>query len=124
MRVDHLVPDDLRALVERIRREQGRMHVLVNDIFGATKMEWTKSVWESDLEYGLHLLRLAIGVRLHRSRRQPARRLAQSRRSAGRRQTRRRDRLPLSPTTLARSREASASLYDFFMRSGRSYAPI
>ena len=34
--------------------------LLVNDIFGATKIEWNKSVWESDLDYGLHLLRLAI----------------------------------------------------------------
>ena len=60
VRVDHLVPDEVRALVERIRREQGRLHILVNDIFGATKMEWNKSVWESDLAYGLHLLRLAV----------------------------------------------------------------
>ena len=60
MQVDHLVPEQVRALVERIRREQGRLHLLVNDIFGARKIEWNKSVWESDLEYGLHLLRLAI----------------------------------------------------------------
>jgi NAD(P)-dependent dehydrogenase (short-subunit alcohol dehydrogenase family) len=60
VRVDHLVQDEVRALVARIRTEQGRLHVLVNDIFGATKIEWNKSVWESDLDYGLHLLRLAI----------------------------------------------------------------
>lgn len=60
VRVDHLVPDEVRALVERIRDEQGALHVLVNDIFGLTKMEWNKTVWESDLEYGLHLLRLSI----------------------------------------------------------------
>ena len=60
VRVDHLVPDDVRALVARIEAEQGALHVLVNDIFGLTKMEWSKTVWESDLEYGLHLLRLGI----------------------------------------------------------------
>lgn len=60
VRVDHLVPDEVRRLVERIEREQGALHVLVNDIFGLTKMEWNKTVWESDLEYGLHLLRLGI----------------------------------------------------------------
>jgi NAD(P)-dependent dehydrogenase (short-subunit alcohol dehydrogenase family) len=60
VRVDHLVPDDVRALVARIEREQGALHILVNDIFGLTKMEWNKTVWESDLEYGLHLLRLGI----------------------------------------------------------------
>jgi NAD(P)-dependent dehydrogenase (short-subunit alcohol dehydrogenase family) len=60
VQVDHLDPQQVRALVARIEREQGSLHVLVNDIFGATKIEWNKSVWESDLEYGLHLLRLAI----------------------------------------------------------------
>jgi NAD(P)-dependent dehydrogenase (short-subunit alcohol dehydrogenase family) len=60
VRVDHLVPDEVRALVARIEREQGALHILVNDIFGLTKMDWNKTVWESDLEYGLHLLRLGI----------------------------------------------------------------
>jgi len=60
IRVDHLVPDEVRALVDRIRREQGALHILVNDIFGATRIESSKSVWESDLEYGLRMLRLAI----------------------------------------------------------------
>jgi len=32
----------------------------VNDIFGATRIEWSKSVWESDLDYGLRTLRLAV----------------------------------------------------------------
>lgn len=60
VKVDHLVPDQVRELVARIEKEQGALHVLVNDIFGATKMEWNKSVWESDLEYGLHQLRLSV----------------------------------------------------------------
>jgi NAD(P)-dependent dehydrogenase (short-subunit alcohol dehydrogenase family) len=58
--VDHLVPDAVRALVARIEDEQGALHVLVNDIWGATRMEWGKSAWESSLEYGLHTLRLAV----------------------------------------------------------------
>jgi len=60
VRVDHLVPAEVRALVARIEAEQGRLHVLVNDIFGATRIEWSKSVWESDLDYGLRSLRLAV----------------------------------------------------------------
>jgi NAD(P)-dependent dehydrogenase (short-subunit alcohol dehydrogenase family) len=60
VQVDHLVPDQVRALVARIEAEQGRLHVLVNDIFGATRIEWNKSVWESDLDYGLRTLRLAV----------------------------------------------------------------
>lgn len=58
--VDHLVPAQVEELVRRIEREQGALHVLVNDIFGATKMEWDKPVWECDLDYGLHMLRLAV----------------------------------------------------------------
>ena len=58
--VDHLVPEEVRDLVSRIEDEQGALHILVNDIWGATRMEWNKSVWESDLDYGLHTLRLAV----------------------------------------------------------------
>jgi NAD(P)-dependent dehydrogenase (short-subunit alcohol dehydrogenase family) len=60
VRVDHLVPDEVEALVQRIEREQGALHVLVNDIFGATTIEWDKTVWESSLDVGLHMLRLGI----------------------------------------------------------------
>ena len=60
VQVDHLVPEEVRALVARIEREQGALHVLVNDIWGATTMEWNKTVWESSLENGLRTLRLAV----------------------------------------------------------------
>jgi len=60
IQVDHLVPDEVRALVARIEGEQGSLHVLVNDIWGATTMEWNKSVWESSLDIGLRTLRLGV----------------------------------------------------------------
>ena len=60
MRVDHLVPEEVRVLVARIAAEQGALNILVNDIWGATRMEWNKTVWESSLDYGLHQLRLAV----------------------------------------------------------------
>jgi NAD(P)-dependent dehydrogenase (short-subunit alcohol dehydrogenase family) len=60
VQVDHLVPDEVSALVARIDDEQGALHVLVNDIWGATVMEWDKTVWESTLDIGLHTLRLAV----------------------------------------------------------------
>lgn len=60
VRVDHLVPDEVAALVARIRDEQGALHVLVNDIWGATEMEWDKTVWESSLDVGLRYLRLGV----------------------------------------------------------------
>jgi NAD(P)-dependent dehydrogenase (short-subunit alcohol dehydrogenase family) len=58
--VDHLMPEQVRELVRRIEAEQAALHVLVNDIWGATKMEWGKTVWESDLDYGLRTLRLGV----------------------------------------------------------------
>jgi NAD(P)-dependent dehydrogenase (short-subunit alcohol dehydrogenase family) len=59
--VDHLDPVQVRALVERIEREQGALHILVNDIWGQHgEPEWDKTVWESDLEAGLRLLRLGV----------------------------------------------------------------
>src|SRR5437867_6122617 len=60
VQVNHLVPDEVSALVTRIKDEQGGLHVLVNDIWGATTIEWNKSVWESSLDYGLRTLRLAV----------------------------------------------------------------
>jgi NAD(P)-dependent dehydrogenase (short-subunit alcohol dehydrogenase family) len=60
VQVDHLVPDEVSALVARIRAEQGALHVLVNDVWGATTMEWNKTVWESDLDIGLRTLHLGV----------------------------------------------------------------
>ncbi|MFI6353903.1 SDR family oxidoreductase [Streptomyces sp. NPDC050743] len=59
--VDHLDPSAVRALVERIDRDQGRLHLLVNDIWGGEKLfEWDTPVWEHDLAGGLRLLRLGV----------------------------------------------------------------
>src|ERR687895_692501 len=60
VQVDHLVPDQVHALVTRIKGEQDGLHILVNDIWGATTIEWNKSVWESSLDIGLRTLRLGI----------------------------------------------------------------
>jgi NAD(P)-dependent dehydrogenase (short-subunit alcohol dehydrogenase family) len=60
LRVDHLVPEEVRDLIARIDRERGALHVLVNDIFGATHIEWNKTVWQSDLAYGLRMFHLGV----------------------------------------------------------------
>ncbi|MGW1770936.1 SDR family oxidoreductase [Streptomyces sp. NPDC002104] len=58
---DHLVPEQVEALVGRIDAEQGRLDVLVNDIWGGERLfEWESTVWEHDLDNGLRLLRLAV----------------------------------------------------------------
>jgi len=65
IRVDHLVPGEVEALVARIRTERGRLDVLVNDIWGGEHLfEWNKAVWEHNLENGLRLLRLAVDTHL------------------------------------------------------------
>lgn len=58
---DHLEPDQVQALVARIEREQGRLDVLVNDVWGADFLiQWKTPVWEQSLEKGLRMLRLAV----------------------------------------------------------------
>ena len=63
--VDHLQPPQVEALVRRIDAEQGRLDVLVNDIWGGELLaEWNIPVWEHDLDGGLRMLRLAIDTHL------------------------------------------------------------
>ncbi len=63
--VDHLESEQVAALVARIDAEQGRLDVLVNDIWGGEKLfEWNVPVWEHDLEAGLRLLRLGVETHL------------------------------------------------------------
>jgi NAD(P)-dependent dehydrogenase (short-subunit alcohol dehydrogenase family) len=65
VRADHLEPAQVRALVERIEGEQGRLDVLVNDVWGAEHLaEWNVPVWEHSLERGLRMLRLAIDTHI------------------------------------------------------------
>lgn len=65
VRVDHLMADEVRTLVARIRAEQGRLDILVNDIWGGEKLfAWDKPVWAHDLPNGLRLLRLGIDTHL------------------------------------------------------------
>ena len=65
VQVDHLDPAQVQALVARIEREQGRLDVLVNDVWGADFLiEWNVPVWEHSLERGLRMLRLAIDTHI------------------------------------------------------------
>jgi NAD(P)-dependent dehydrogenase (short-subunit alcohol dehydrogenase family) len=65
VRVDHLVAEEVGRLVARIRAEQGRLDVLVNDVWGGEKLfEWNTPVWKHDLQNGLRLLSLAVHTHL------------------------------------------------------------
>jgi NAD(P)-dependent dehydrogenase (short-subunit alcohol dehydrogenase family) len=62
---DHLDRDQVAALVARIDAEQGRLDVLVNDIWGGENLtQWNDPLWEQDLDRGFRLLRLAIDTHL------------------------------------------------------------
>jgi NAD(P)-dependent dehydrogenase (short-subunit alcohol dehydrogenase family) len=65
VQVDHLVAEQVRALVERIRTEQDGLDILVNNIWGGELLfEWDKPVWDHNLDNGLRLLRLGIDTHL------------------------------------------------------------
>ncbi len=67
--VDHLVPEDVEGLAQRLKEEFGSIDILVNDIWGAEILkggpsEWNTPVWELDLATGLRILRLAIDTHI------------------------------------------------------------
>jgi NAD(P)-dependent dehydrogenase (short-subunit alcohol dehydrogenase family) len=65
VQVDHLSSDEVRGLVARIDSDEGRLDVLVNDIWGGELLaQWNVPVWEHDLEAGLRMLRLAVDTHL------------------------------------------------------------
>ncbi|WP_055697456.1 MULTISPECIES: SDR family oxidoreductase [Streptomyces] len=66
---DHLESEQVAALVERVDREQGRLDILVNDIWGGDiHVEWDKKMWEHDLDKGLRILRLGMETHIITSR--------------------------------------------------------
>jgi NAD(P)-dependent dehydrogenase (short-subunit alcohol dehydrogenase family) len=61
VRVDHTVPDDVRAFCDRVRREQGVLDILVNDVWGGDELtEWGKPLWEHSLDKGLLMQQRAV----------------------------------------------------------------
>lgn len=65
VQVDHLIPDQVEALIDRIEEEYGRLDILVNDIWGGEYLvEWDANIWEHSLEKGFRMLRLAIDTHL------------------------------------------------------------
>jgi NAD(P)-dependent dehydrogenase (short-subunit alcohol dehydrogenase family) len=67
--MDHLVPDEVKQLADRLQNEFGKIDILVNDIWGAEVLkggpaEWNTPVWEHDLTKGLRILRLAIDTHI------------------------------------------------------------
>jgi NAD(P)-dependent dehydrogenase (short-subunit alcohol dehydrogenase family) len=65
LRVDHLDAGQVRALVDRVADQRGRLDVLVNDIFGGDRYaQADKPLWQHDLPGGLRMLRMGIDTHL------------------------------------------------------------
>ncbi|MBT2537391.1 SDR family oxidoreductase [Arthrobacter sp. ISL-69] len=63
--VDHLDPAAVESLVQRIDDEQGRLDILVNDIWGGENLiEWDTPVWSHNLGSGLRMLHTAVDTHL------------------------------------------------------------
>jgi len=61
VRVDHTIPDEVHALVDRVRADHGALDLLVNDVWGGDDLtQWGKSLWEHSLDDGLLMQRRAV----------------------------------------------------------------
>lgn len=59
IRVDHTKPEEVEQLFERVRRQEGRLDVLVNNVNGDTLHSW-KGTWRVPLTDALEILKAAI----------------------------------------------------------------
>ena len=60
-RTDHTVEAEVERLFARVREEQGRLDVLVNDVWGGDALtEWGRPFWELSTAQGLELLERAV----------------------------------------------------------------
>ena len=57
---DHLEPGKVEKLIARIRREQGGLDLLVNDISESAEHEFGKTFWQTDLDRGFAMFRNAV----------------------------------------------------------------
>lgn len=66
VQVDHTVPEQVKALFERIDQEQqGQLDILVNDIWGGDSLtKWETPFWEHSLADGLKMQKQAIWTHL------------------------------------------------------------
>ena len=65
VRTDHLDEAQVESLFARVEREQGRLDVLVNDIWGGDALvDWTRPFWEQDVQPALRMMRTAIDTHL------------------------------------------------------------
>jgi NAD(P)-dependent dehydrogenase (short-subunit alcohol dehydrogenase family) len=59
---DHTDPDQVKNLIQKIRSEQGKLHILVNDISELFHADFGKLFWQLDLEKGLANIRNVVNT--------------------------------------------------------------
>lgn len=66
VQVDHTKPAEVKALIDRIDKEQsGQLDIVVNDIWGGDELtEWHAPFWKHDLTKGLAMLERAISTHI------------------------------------------------------------
>lgn len=69
VRVDHTVEEQVEALFGRVRSEQGRLDILVNDIWGGDALtEWGTPFWQLSIAKGRLMLDRAVHAHIIASR--------------------------------------------------------
>ncbi len=69
VQVDHGVEEQVEALFARVKRDEGRLDVLVNDVWGGDALtEWGTPFWKLSSEKGLAMLRQAVHTHIITSR--------------------------------------------------------
>ena len=69
IQVDHGVEDEVKALFQRVKDEQGRLDVLVHDVWGGDPLtEWGKPFWKLSMDKGLAMLQQAVHTHIITSR--------------------------------------------------------
>ena len=62
--VDHTVDEQVEALFERVRREQGRLDLLVNNVWGGEEIEGRdRPIWEQPISHWRAMMN--VGARAH-----------------------------------------------------------
>ena len=69
VQVDHTKEEQVKQLFARIKKEQGRLDILVNDVWGGDELtEWNRPFWELSMSKGKLMLERAVLAHIFTSR--------------------------------------------------------
>ncbi|MGJ4752150.1 SDR family oxidoreductase [Leptospira kmetyi] len=65
VQVDHTKPEEVKTLISKIKKEQGKLDILINDIWGGDPfVVWSRKFWEHSLENGLKVQKTCLDSHL------------------------------------------------------------